>query len=237
MIEFLKILPGIALFPFSFYLLWKKFGYKVHVSASLGASVFTGFFVKDLILVNKKDKPLILNSIYLLWKKHTLIPILEFDPPLIIKALEAIRVDVPDVSGCFLSKEEFKFSAEIYDESQLFIISDNKQVECKKTGRMDSIGMSYQRNYSKVIVRRDLFNNHIFNDLAKFSISYRVGKEVKTGFLADTGFIGGGNWDLWFNHINLRKRSVESITAHLNDKGIMNAVDQFWVSKINRNDI
>ncbi|WP_202417029.1 hypothetical protein [Duganella qianjiadongensis] len=91
--EFFKLVPGLAIFPFSFYLAVKKIGTGVSFSYVWSVSSI-GERISSVVLVNRKDRPVIIKGI-IAECGGVEIDLHTFQEPLILKAYEAIRV-VPE---------------------------------------------------------------------------------------------------------------------------------------------
>lgn len=88
--EFLKLVPGLAIFPLSFYLAAKKIGTGVSFSYTWSVSSIGERF-SSIVLINRKDKPIVINRLVARCEGVE-IELNSFKEPLILKAYEAVLV-------------------------------------------------------------------------------------------------------------------------------------------------
>src|ERR1035441_11057296 len=87
--EFLKVVPGLVLFPFSLYFCWKRIGTRVLASAIIAHEIALPPRISSVVLRNLKDKPLAIFAIYAVVNDDVCFEVDHFDPPIIIKPLES----------------------------------------------------------------------------------------------------------------------------------------------------
>jgi hypothetical protein len=94
-------LLSLLVLPFSLYLNYKKIGHKVAASYSWRTGSFIASGIGTVTLINMKDRPLVIFDIHAVMDNLSF-KLKEFNPPLILKAMEAVSVDADIVSKRYL---------------------------------------------------------------------------------------------------------------------------------------
>ncbi len=105
--EFLKLVPGLVLFPFSLYFAWKKIGNKVLASISTSHEMIVAPRISSVAIRNMRDKPLTVFEIYAVIDDDVYFQVEKFDPPIIIKPLESALIETRPYSRLNLGREIF----------------------------------------------------------------------------------------------------------------------------------
>jgi hypothetical protein len=106
--DFLKNL-GLVTLPFSIYFAWTRVGHKVAASYSWHVGKFTASGIGSVTLINMKDRPLTIFEIHAVMG-DVFLQIREFSPPLIIKAMKAMRIDTGPASNRRLGPEIYEWN-------------------------------------------------------------------------------------------------------------------------------
>lgn len=200
MLEGLKVLPGILLFPFSIYFAWKKIGHNVGVSFSYGASTFEALRITSIVFTNKKDKPLPIFSAFLRLHKDVVVPVEKFDPPIVLKGLEVVQVETAPFSTYYLGDEKFELSSELLREAEFFLVTAFGTIQCEIVGTGSDVGYAYQNDMSLAVKSTRTFNGRVYNEHALYAISYLIEGKQRTAFVARSGYIGE-EWDFRYNYV------------------------------------
>jgi hypothetical protein len=200
LLEGLKVLPGILLFPFSIYFAWKKIGNSVGVSFSYGVGGFEAPRVRSIVFTNKKDKPLPIFSAFLRVHKEIVVPVEKFDPPVVLKGLEVTQVETKPFSTYYLGNDEFELTPELIREAEFFVITAAGVLRCDIIGTGSDIGYAYQNDMGLVAKSTRQFNGHVYNDKAIYAISYLIDGAQRTAFVDQSGCIGG-DWRFRYNYV------------------------------------
>ena len=195
--EFLKIVPGIVIFPISFYLAWKKLGTKVAASFSVQFNRTTAKRISEVVLVNLKDKPITVFAIYAVLDQDISWEIDRLDPPIILKPLESSRIETHPYSELYLETEKFEPDF-VSPKIDIYIATSHKMVKCKAIPHPNLLKMSSLKHYRSATKNTRRFNGIVYNDGAAYAITYVINSEVKTAIVDRSGFIGG-NFGFAFN--------------------------------------
>lgn len=191
-VETLKVLPGALLFPFSIYFAWKKVGQSVGVSFSFGVS---GFFsaarITSIVFTNKKDKPLPIFSAFLLINKEIVVPVEKFDPPVILKGLEVMQVTTAPFSSYSLGPDQLELTFDLIRKAEFFVVTTSGAIRCDICNTDTDVSYAYKNDVRLLAKSTSTFNGHVYNDHARFAISYLIDGNQKTAFVDQSGFIGG----------------------------------------------
>lgn len=130
--EFLKLIPGLAIFPFSFYLAAKKIGTGVSFSYTWNSSSIGERF-SSIVIVNRKDKPVIINKIVARCEGVE-IELNSFEEPLILKSYEAALVIPEAYSFLFFNDKPWTIPHKVAEGNvDLFLVlSDGHRHKCKQ---------------------------------------------------------------------------------------------------------
>lgn len=199
--EILKIIPGIILLPFSFYLAWKKISHKILASTSIGYDRLTATRINNIVLSNLKDKPIPIFSIYAIINKDISIQVEKFDPPLILKGLESLSINTSPVSY-------YTIGSDIYDPDfmspqslDIYLISTGKPIKCKITTPPSIRSIDELSKFSMATPHTKKFNGFVYNDNLAYVITYLTEGKHKTAFVLHGGFICQ-EWDYYYNRIS-----------------------------------
>lgn len=224
--EFLKILPGIAIFPLAFYLAWKKIGFSVSCSVTSGISRISANRITGIVLTNNKDRPITVFEIRCVINKDISFEVEEFDPPMIIKPLESIAISTSPYSGLYIEGEEWEFDFSLSKSLDIYLSTPGKIVKCNvvSSSRLNVFqNFLHFRNCYKETKK---FNDVVYNEKAKYVITYKDNSEVKTAIVDAFGFING-DWDYCYNMIS--RECMESIDGVKEFLKISRAAEVFHI--------
>ena len=199
-VEILKVLPGALLFPFSVYFTWKKIGKSIGVSFSVSVGGFAATRITSIVFTNKKDKPLPIFSAFLLVNKDVMVPVEKFDPPIVLKGLEVMKIETTPFSVYYLGSDQFELTHDIIQDAEFFVITSSGAVRCDILNTHSDFSFAYKNRTSVVTKSTSTFNGLVYNEHALFAISYLVEGKQKTAFIDRSGFIGEG-WDFRYNMV------------------------------------
>ncbi|MDR2875398.1 MAG: hypothetical protein LBV44_05660 [Methylobacillus sp.] len=221
-IEALKVLPGVVLFPFSAYFIWRKIGNSIGVSFSYGMGGFSANRIISIVFTNRKDKPLPIFSAFLLINKDLLIPVEKFNPPLVLRGLEVMQIETSPFSTYYLGNEKFEITPDVLREAEFYVMSTRGKIRCEIITTQDSTFYAYRNNIGIATKSTSKFNGHVYNDHVLFAISYLIDGKQQTAFVAKSGFIGG-EWEFRYNMIPQNA---------LTEKGILEFIQKCGYDKL-----
>ncbi|WP_313127619.1 hypothetical protein [Stutzerimonas nitrititolerans] len=231
---FLKIAPGLILLPFTAWLTFKKIGQKATFSYSITYPNNSEPRITAGILTNLKDKPLVVHSLYMLIDKDLMLPIAEYNPPLIVKSMECVGVESPEVSAYVCNGEKFSLDFD-FEKSllQVYAITMQGHLLCSAS-RVTSTNLhAYMTGTRLICPLREYFNGVIYNDSVLYALVYETAdNQTHTAFIDRGGFISG-QWKLKYNALPETCLSTpESVTETIRSSKLGPLVPKFRIYKL-----
>lgn len=230
--DFLLRVLGLIAIPFTLTLAWAKIGHKVSYTYVWGSKGAALDGVKSVTLINQKDRSLVVFSMHAVLDDLS-IPLMKFDPPLIIKGLEAVRVDVDPVSEYFIAGEAFEFKLPFASEIkfEVFLEAPSKTVQCKFGGASNQFIFSQKRNLRRVDPRVTIFNGRVYSKRILYAVVYTDSEiEQRTSFIWDTGMI---DWDLSLKFLSKSQMvSAEAVKVALERDAVGKTIAPFFVERM-----
>jgi hypothetical protein len=186
--EFLKVIPGIVLFPLSLFLGWKKIGVSVSFNYSFNMDNLGSRFT-SLVLVNNKDKPVIINQITIGYAGVNFV-LDEFIPPLILKPYESILVEPKDYSYLEVKNVLWEIPYNVSEHPKIYIYIPTGIYNCNLLGKRKSI-FKVKRpitNLAKKLTFKS--NGKVYNPFTTlYVIVYKYESQTLVTFVEKSGFI------------------------------------------------
>ncbi|WP_455911015.1 hypothetical protein [Pseudomonas putida] len=200
----------------------KKWGNKAVYFAAIGSSSNNPTSITSLSIANLKDKPLIIYEINVLFKKtHHYFRLEKFDPPLVIKGLEATSFIPEKYSELSINPNPFHDANLKID---IILITESSAIKCKPAKSPESIAYRHMKKYKSITVSRRKLNGKIYSKDTVFALVYMYEDSQKTSFLLRSGLI----CDDWPFQTNMLSREMmrdrEAITEAINEIAIKNKV-------------
>lgn len=234
--EFLKILPGIAIFPLSFYLAWKKIGYNVSCATTMGSNKITAPRISTVTLTNHKDRPVTIFAIQAVIEKDITYTLDEFDPPMILKALETVTITTSHYSSLMIGDAKWEPEFVLPQQVEIFLITDSKVIKCKMICHPSLNRIHHFDIYMPVSKITKKFNGVVYNENAKFAITYTYKNDssIKTAIVDVSGFITN-DWNYRYNMIpHENMQSVAGVIDFLKSAKAENAFNIYGVDELQR---
>lgn len=187
--SFLKIAPGIAIFPLTIVLAWKKFRHKVHISYSMSHNRISAASISEIVLTNLKDKPLIVHAIHLMVDKHLVIPIQEFKPPLVIKGLEAAVIEPDKVSAFYFGGEEYELNKARGQIYEFYLSTTGEIIKCEIVNPPTIEAFYKFKDYDVAQRHTNQYNGIVYNDNAIYALIYKYEGKSCTAIVERGGAI------------------------------------------------
>jgi len=227
--EFLKIVPGLLIFPISLYLGLQKIGTRVNAGISFGNNPISSLCIRYVDLRNMKDRTVVIYSIFVsINNDEYLLELKKCNPPLILKGYQSTIVEVPPYSFLLLDGKKFELNKSMTEKSTIYLELAHSTVKCNT--------LNYQKPISKKLSKYRLlenitnnFNGIIYDENAVYAITYSSHSRVKTAIVNLSGIILG-EWD--FDTLQLPMKSMstkEAVEAELKNMGFGTRVDWFKV--------
>jgi hypothetical protein len=214
--EFLKLVPGIAIFPLSFYLAWKKIGTSVSCSVSYSSSRVSANQFKDIVLANNKDKPITIFEIQAVIDNDISFSVDKFDPPIVLKSLETISISAKPYSSLYIGEQQWEPDPLFRGKLDIYLSTPTGIVKCKNTSHPDTNTFEKLGHFNRAAKITNKFNGIVYSKgKAAYAITYKSGTGVKTAIVDVSGFISG-DWDYQYNFVQPEHmKSIEGIKEFL----------------------
>jgi hypothetical protein len=197
--DFLKLVPGLILLPFSIYFAYLKLRYKFSVSYVISNQNTNPEFISSITINNHKDKNVNIFAIYAMSNNAIYYKIIEFKKPLTIKSLESVQVDIPAYYSLSIDGESFKpdFLSSYFE---IYISTYDSLVRCEiKSGKTPNEDILF-KNLKNASIHTKVFNGINYGPSAKFAIIY-VYKNTDHTAIIDNGGMISYDWPFHFNAI------------------------------------
>ena len=229
--EFLKIVPGLTIFPLSFYLAWRRLGTNVSASFAVHHERTLAKRLNTILLNNHKDKPVVIYSIQAVIQKEVTYEVQAFDPPLILKAHESLRVETEPYSQLVLSTGPYEPELNL-ENVELYLVLANRTYRCRKEHHPHLAPLVEFKDYARAAKSTNQFNGLVYNDNAAYAITYRMNGELRTSLIDVSGFICRG-WDYRINRIAAEAmKDRASVRAYLVEAQFDKATEWFAVDHL-----
>ena len=232
--EFLKIVPGLVIFPLSFYLAWKKLGTKVVASPTFGFDRTTAYRITHVDLSNLKDRPMAIHSMHAVVNNEISYEIDKFEPPLILKALESLRIETRPYSRLWLGSEKYKPDFVLPNRIDIYLVLSDRMIKCEPGSHPSLLPFKTLNKYQRANKETERFNNVVYNEHAAYAITYSQQGQVKTAIIDRSGFISQ-EWNFEFNMIPpVSMKSKDHIKRLLEESPFGKLVKHFTVDDLHK---
>lgn len=213
--EFLKLVPGLVIFPLSFYLAIKKIGVSISCSAQMGEDLFFPARVKSLVLSNNKDRPITIYEVFGVFGDHIQFPVHQFEPPLVLKALETMSIATERYSFLTVGSNEWQPSMAPNEKIDFYITTTEGSIKCKSFAKPMMIVQAIQQGYVMATRYTKQINGKVISKKIRFIMVYAVGNDEKTALIESGGLLDEFT-GLGFNSISLNHmQSVEKVREYV----------------------
>jgi len=214
--EFLKLVPGIAIFPLSFYLAWKKIGTSVSCSVGYNSSRVSANQFKNIVLANNKDKPITIFEIQAVIGNDISFSVDKFDPPIILKSLETISISAKPYSSLYIGEQQWEPDPLSREKLDIYLSTPAGIVKCKNASHPDTNALQKLSHFTRAAKITKKFNDVVYSsEKVAYAITYKSGTTVKTAIIDASGFICG-DWEYQYNHVQPEHMgSIEGIKEFL----------------------
>jgi hypothetical protein len=227
--EFLKIVPGLLIFPISLYLGLQKIGTRVNAGISFGSNPISPLCIRYVDLRNMKDRTIVIYSIFVsINNDEFLLELKKCNPPLILKGYQSTIAEIPPYSFLLLDGKKFELSKSMTEKSTIYLELAHSTVKCNT--------LNYQKPISKRLSKYRIlenitnnFNGIIYDEQAVYAISYSSCSRVKTAIVNQSG-IFYGEWEFDTHQLPMKSMATkETVEAELKAMGFGDHVDWFKV--------
>lgn len=192
----------------------KKLGHDVKVYYTVKGSSYLPAQISSVILMNAKDKPVIVTELLVQFPDNQAMKLKEFDPPLILNSLSSEKVEIEQYSK-LNGNYEPKFS-----DAVIKLKTPSNYISCtfpkfKGDQIRHLIGTS-----------KKIFRGHVFSNKVKFAIVYKYNQKTHIAFILHIGAI---NNDWYFGQPLLGKELTVKETISIKE---LNFVDSWQLYEL-----
>lgn len=174
----------------------KKWGNKAVFRATLQHTINRPSGISNISIANLKDKPLVVYEVLVKFPKlKSFFSLHKFDPPLIIKGLEATSFKPEEYSSLSIEPNPF---VEFNISMTVLLVTESSTVKCKAALPSEAIIHKKLKGWLHISKSKKKYNGKIYTDQAIYAVMHRVNGEAKTSFLLKSGII----YDEWPYRIN-----------------------------------
>ena len=224
---FSLIIPNILIMGalLAFYLNYRKTGFKVVTRYTISTTSL-GLRLTSVILENKKDKPIVIDSIYGVFNKDLWLELIKFDKPYILKPLDCVVFDIPEYSILKVGGNEFQ--PDFLENFSISIEVDGKLKNCVASNHSTE-------KYDVKHVDKSYFkyNDVIYNSNIKYIFSYVCNGAHKTSLISSIG-VFSHNWDFIDNRI-YGELTVASVLKFLKDVQLEDLFSTYQIIEVPEN--
>lgn len=152
--------------------------------------------IDNIILANKKDKPVPIFGIYALFDKEILLKIEECNPPIVLEPYGSISLSTSPFSSLTIGNHLYEPD---YDNATIILESVESIIVCKNLKRT----LRGNKDYRHVMTHITKFNGIVHSKNFPYVLVYRLGDEVKTTFIHASGYLEN-DWDFDYQMIGLQ---------------------------------
>jgi hypothetical protein len=222
---------GLVALPFTIYFGWKRIGYRVAASYSWRSGGLVASGISNITLINMKDRPLAIFGIHAVMEGLSF-SLKELNPPLILKGLEATTVEIDAVSGWRLGVEPYKWDLPQgrHANIDIYLSTATRTVKCRRESPPSAMTFALSRELRPVIQETTRFNGVIYNEKARYALTYIDSGVEKTSIIDLAGII---HWDQAINGLRLEDmKTADTVRDALVKCGIGSAIAPFAVDDI-----
>jgi hypothetical protein len=95
LVKFLQLVPGVFVTGFTLYFAYRKIFYKVAIYFNLHSDRISAERLDNIVLINEKDRPVVLNEIVALFNNQDYLSVHKFEPPQILKPESGFSDPIP----------------------------------------------------------------------------------------------------------------------------------------------
>lgn len=214
---------------FAIYFALRRVGYKIGATYTWGSNRISAAGFSSVLLINYKDRPVPIFSMDAIINQKS-INLKKFEPPIILKPLEALKIDIDPVSNYYTNEGEYDLGLPISgDTVEIFVSTVDKNIKCLFKTPNQHHEVIKKRNLEIISKSTEKYNGHVISDKVAYVIDYVEKDEHKTAFIDVSGFI---NWNFKPNLLHLNEfENADQIENTLKDTSIGQSLNFIKVSE------
>lgn len=189
---------------FGIYFAFKKIGQRISAQYSFGASNFEPIHIKEVVLYNKKDKPVNVYAVHAVFHDDLWLELERCSPPKVLKPYESLALKMKPYSFLHVGRDEYEPD---FMNAVIHVESDDKVIKCESRYRPQLLD-----KYRRVSIYRHSYNGFVYDDTVAFILAYVLNGALKTAFIHRSGYIGN-EWDFGPNHLgtNATENNIQNM--------------------------
>jgi len=166
---------------------YQKWGTKAVYKAKIRKSLNRPSHISWISIANLKEKPLVIYQIVAAFKDtKSFVSLVEFDPPVTIKGLEASSFDLPEYSSLETSSDPF---ATLLPKFELHIVTESSVVKCRHAKNEQSLLLKKFKGHEQIGKFTQRHNGKIYTEDALYAIDHTYKEKAGTSFILKGGMI------------------------------------------------
>ena len=224
--QYFKSIVTMISFCFTVYFSFQKLTTKVTAEYSISGSTFLENYISDMVLTNKRDKPICIWAIYAVFDKDKLLEMDKFNPPKVLKPYESIGISLPKFTKLYIESDNFEVNYN-FENTEVYLDIGDKFVKCDSEYRKNSL--SHFNKIRKVTFR---FGDNVYSENVDFILQYVFQEKTYTAFIHASGFIGN-QWSFAPNHLG-GNATVKNIESLIENDGFKELFSNYLCYKVNK---
>lgn len=216
----------IATSGFTVYFALQKLGFKIVASSRISIETFSDERISDMILENKRDKPVSVWSVSAVFNKDLRLELKSFNPPVILKPYETISLHFGKYSFLQLDGDRVYLDY-LSPDMEIYVDVGAAAVRCRSRIKKDTFG--HLRKVGQVCAE---FNGHTFAEDVRYILHYCMDGDFKTAFISKNGYIGN-EWGRSPNHLGKENVTASDIKFMMSSYGFNQLFSNYVCYKVN----
>lgn len=213
---------------FTIYFAIQKLSKKVAISYSMSSSRLYDTHIPALIISNKRDNAIAISSIEVKVNLNLRITLIKFDSPLVLKAYDTVKVDLPHYSNIYHNEGEFKF--EPFDKMDFYLNeTSGKSIHC----HIES-SFNVQSDSERTTIHTVKYEDLVITEKYGFVFTYYENGEKKNLVIDRSGMFHNDN-PFPFNHMKINEITKDNFKGLLLNYGIHDYLENYLLVEINPN--
>ena len=209
---------------FAIYFACLKIGNKVTARYEVSNGIFFEEYISKIVLANKKDKPVSIWSIHVVFEKDLQLELDKFNPPLVLKPFETTGISLTKYSELHIGSDTF-MPRYIHRDIKLYADIGDSLLELGSEVRKNSLSV-----FSEIAKSTRLFNGHVYNSDVAYFLCYYYDDSEHTAFIDKSGIIGN-EWGFRYNNIGKSNPTPKEVEKFLVDAGLSEIFTNYFCVK------
>lgn len=196
---------------FSIFIAWGKFGRKVLVSYSVVSEGFSSARISNIVLQNKKDRPICIYSIHAVFENDIWLELEKFNPPRVLKSFETVGIKTSEYSATTVGNNSYH--PDFLGHVEIYIETEKDLMLCQRQRKVNKL-----KDHTQACKDTVKFGEFVFDETVSHILDYFYNGKSHVAFIHKSGYIGN-EWKFGVNHLG-SEASDESIKTFMVEKEI-----------------